>query len=378
MKILIAPNAFKNSLSAEDAADAIKRGFVESGLPHKCIVFPVGDGGDGTGKLLGKCFHAEEILVPVMDPLQREIHARWWYDRNNNRAVIEMADASGIRLLTAKERNPMRATSYGTGQLIVDALSRKCRHIILCIGGSATVDGGAALLQALGARYQTSEGMVSEAIAPREISRLVTADFTAVRERFEGCRFDILCDVRNPLLGDFGAVRTFGPQKGASEAELSELEMMMEKWCELLRVCAGRDVGNVIHGGAAGGVSAALNAVVGARLVNGIGYFLDATSFDAAVRDCDVVITGEGRIDDQTMEGKGPFGVALAAKKHGKKVVGLAGSAPEPSGEMRRYFDAIIQITPEGTDLDVAIVSTRDNLIRCSRVLAMTLQASTI
>jgi glycerate 2-kinase len=377
MKILIAPNAFKNSLSASQAATAIKCGIEESNVAAECILFPVGDGGDGTGALLGDHFNAEKIIASVKDPLFRDINAQWRHDARGNRAVIEMADASGIRLLSVGEKNPMVATSYGTGQLMAHALSMGCRHVVLCVGGTATVDGGSGLLQALGAVYTMADGEANTPLLPRDIPRIIDADFSQVMARLANCQVDILCDVKNPLLGVNGAVRTFAPQKGASESDLAELEHIIECWSALLTKVTRKDIGDKMHTGAAGGVSAALAATIDATLVNGIEYFLDVSGFESMVQQCDVVITGEGKLDDQTMNGKGPYGVAVLAKRYGKKVIGLAGAVEEPSDHMRNWFDALITITPDGMELSEAIRSTEVNLVRCSRILAMSLAAST-
>jgi glycerate 2-kinase len=377
MKILIAPNAFKHSLPADQVAEAIRDGFTKSGLNFECSLFPIGDGGDGTGRLLCNYLKAETISLMVRDPLGRQVASSFGFLPATMVAIIEMADASGIRLLTREELNPMKASSFGTGQLMKHAIEVGAKKIILCIGGSATVDVGLGLLEALGAKFFDLDDRQINAIIPADIDRLARFEIGEASDFMRHCTLEILCDVKNPLTGEQGAARIFGPQKGARETDVSQLEFWISKWCELVIKKTGKDISTLTHGGAAGGVSATLHGLFASSLMNGIEYFLDVTDFRQALADADVVITGEGRLDEQTLEGKGPFGVASIAKEHGKLVVGLAGSvADDISMRMRSYFDALIAITPEGMEQSDALKATRLNLVRSAETLAHSLSAS--
>jgi glycerate 2-kinase len=377
MKILIAPNAFKNSLSADQVADAIKNGFEKSGLPFEYSLFPIGDGGDGTGPLLCNYLNAEIVSLKVSDPLGRTVDASFGYLSSERIAIVEMADASGLRLLRKDELNPLQASSYGTGQLIKHAVERGAKKIILCIGGTATVDVGLGILEALGVNFFDHAGEEINDIHPVDIDRLDRFEALGAKRFLGECVIEILCDVNNALTGEHGAARVFGPQKGATEIDVSRLELLVMKWCELVKKTTGKEIHHLRHGGAAGGVSASLNALFDSKLVNGIEYFLEITNFRNVLGDADVVITGEGRIDEQTLEGKGPFGVASMAKASGKFVVGMAGSvAGDGSPEMRSFFDALIAITPDGFELSEALKATRTNLMRSAEILAYSLSAS--
>ncbi len=375
MHILVAPNAFKNSLNAQAAAEAICRGLQRSKLNCSCQCFPIADGGDGTASLLVQRLGGATIPVAVHDPLGRKITAAFgWIDRENT-AVIELADASGLRLLRREEYNPLRLTTRGTGELIHHALARGARRILLAIGGSATVDGGVGILEALGVRFRNAQGLDLTNV-PEDLAALETIDTAVLNERIRQCELIVLCDVENPLLGKQGAARVFGPQKGATDFMVKRLELGLTKFCEAVRHCTGKDISAVRHGGAAGGVSAGLYGVLNARLVKGIDSFFDLTGFDAALEKADLVITGEGRMDGQTLEGKGPIGVALRARQKNIPVIALAGSiAPEAIPALRRHFDQLLAIASPDIELETALQQTGQNLERIALELANRLSA---
>jgi glycerate kinase len=362
MKILIAPNAFKNSLDAQSAAEAIALGLQQSRLECICRLFPVGDGGDGTGTLLIKHLNGELINVTVHDALGREITAAFGLIDNGHTAIIEMADASGIRLLKTAELNPLLANTYGTGQLIKAALDKAVTKIILGMGGSATVDGGMGILAALGITFLNNAGEVLKPV-PKALVDIEKIDTTGLDKRILNCEIIILCDVDNKLLGSQGAAAVFGPQKGANAADVIQLDAMVAKLANLALQQSGKDMTTIKHSGTAGGAAAGMYAFLNARLVSGANNFLTLTGFDIALNDTDLVITGEGSIDEQTLQGKAPAAVATMAKQKSIKVIGLAGKVPsEPVTALTQYFDEIWSINQGPVDLQSAIKNTRHNL----------------
>jgi glycerate 2-kinase len=369
MKILIAPNAFKNSLDAAEVAASIRIGLQQSKLDCDCKEFPIGDGGDGTASLLIQHLGGTVESIELHDPLGRKITASFGLIENGKTAVIEMADASGLRLLKPDEYDPMRTTSYGSGELIKGALDKKANKIIVCIGGSATVDGATGIMQALGVLLKGSAGNVLQNM-PSSLIHLAAIDLTSMDRRILDTELIVLCDVENKLLGPDGAAAVFGPQKGASPYDVMQLEAGLLQLKDVVLAKTGKDMSAVTHGGAAGGVAAGLYAVFNAKLVNGIEYFLDITGFDEALQNTDLVITGEGSIDAQTLQGKGPYGVAKMAKAKSIPVMGIAGKVPlETDAELQKYFDVLLPINNEATDITYALKNTQDNLIRTSAML---------
>lgn len=367
MNILIAPNAFKNSLDAEAVALAIEAGLRQSKLEFSSECFPVADGGDGTGYLITKRCGGAFYDTEVHDPLGRTVTASLGLIEDNNTAVIELANASGLRLLKTEELQPLRATSFGTGQQIKYALDRGVNKIILCIGGSAVVDGGAGILCALGIRFLDVDGNELSGL-PENLHKLHTIDISGIDRRIAGCEIIILCDVNNLLLGEQGAASVFSPQKGASAEDVEKLESSLSRLAAVTHGQLGKDISQLKHGGAAGGTAAGLYAFLNAKLVNGIDYFLELTGFDSVVEKHDLVITGEGSIDEQTLQGKGPYGVAYRAKMQGLPVIGIAGKVPlNPSTKMNEFFDALIAIGNEPSDILSAIQATEINLRRASK-----------
>ncbi len=367
MQILVAPNAFKNSLAASDAAEAIRAGLEESKLQCTVDCFPVGDGGDGTAELILKYFNSSVISTTVHDPLMRKISSSFASMEEGKTAVIEMANASGLRLLHPDELDPLHSSSFGTGELITNALDRGVNKIIMCIGGSATVDGAVGLLQALGFRFLDKEGKDLTNM-PGTLVNLEAIDLSMVDEKTKQCKIIVLCDVENLLLGEEGAAAVFGPQKGAGPDDVKKLEASLTKLSNIIFRQTGKNITAIKSGGAAGGIAAGLAAFLNAELVNGIDYFLSLTKFDEALESKDLVITGEGSIDRQTLHGKGPFGVARRAKQKGVPVIGLAGKIPtERVVPLDQYFDVLLSINIEETELSYALLQTKQNLKRTSK-----------
>lgn len=365
--ILIAPNAFKNSITATEAADAIRCGLQESMLDCTCECFPIGDGGDGTGDLIMKKLNGLELTLNVHNPLGNAINASYGLLANGRIAMIEMASASGLRLLTKDELNPLRASSFGTGELIRAALDKGISEIIIGMGGSATVDGGVGILQALGVRFLGANNKQLDGV-PESIANLVDIDVSSLDARILDCDLTILCDVDNQLLGENGAAKVFGPQKGASPETVVMLEASLNRLAEVILNKTGIIASQIRYGGTAGGAAVGLYSFLNAKLVNGADYYLRLTDFDSALKEANLVITGEGRIDEQTLQGKGPFGVAVRAKSKDIPVIALAGRVPiESDVKLQKYFDALVSIGEGTFDLKAALASTSRNLKRTSR-----------
>jgi len=364
MHILISPNAFKHSLTAEEAASAIRKGLTQSKLDCTCECFPIGDGGDGTAELIIKKCGGGLVNAEVHDALGRKINASFGLIDKGKTAVIEMADASGIRLLQPEELNPLHATSYGTGELIKIALDKGAGKIIIGMGGSATVDGGSGMLKALGIRFLDTAG--EELVnLPASLTKLDKIDLSGLDERIKETKVIVLCDVDNLLLGEQGSAAIFGPQKGASIEDVKVLDAALAKLAEVALKQTGKNISEIKYGGTAGGAAAGLYAFLDAQLVNGIDYFLQLTGFSRALEKSDLVITGEGSIDEQTLQGKGPFGVAYCAKLKGLPVIGMAGKVPlERNAGLQKYFDVLLPIGQQPFDLQTALACTADNLIR--------------
>ena len=369
MHILIAPNAFKHSLTAIESAQAIQEGLKRSGLICTSECFPVADGGDGTGHLIvekcGGVWHEYD----VHDPLGRLIKAPLGIIDHGKTAVIEMADASGIRLLHPDERSPLMASSFGTGELIRFALDRQVSKIIIGLGGSATVDGGIGILSALGMKFRDAEGTEIPAL-PINMSRFRQIDRSGFDNRILNCQITVLCDVNNLLLGVKGSAAVFGPQKGASPSDIKLLDLALTNLSNLALQSTGINMNEILHGGSAGGIAAALFTFPNARLVNGAEHFLELTAFEKSLKNADLLITGEGSIDEQTIQVKGPFAVAKLAKENNIRVIGLAGFVPlHVNAELDKYFDIIIPIGNQPTDLSKAMKFTASNLIRTAIVI---------
>lgn len=362
MHIVIAPNAFKNALSAGDAAKYIFEGLTKSKLKFTSTIFPVADGGDGTGALLIEKANASLINVIVKDPLGRKINATFGLT-DDGVAIIELANACGLRLMKPDELDPLHASTFGAGELIKIALDKKAKRILFCVGGSATIDGGTGILQALGVTFLDIHGSELNGM-PESLVQLAAINFSQLDMRIKNTELIILCDVENRLLGEKGAAAVFGRQKGATKNDVEKLEASLIKLKEIAFNLIGKDMSTIRYGGAAGGVAAGLSVFLNAHLVSGADYFLDYTNFDAALLNTDLIITGEGSIDEQTLDGKAPFAVAKRGKEKGTSVIGLAGKVPiVVSDKMKYYFDELIGINDEPFEIETALKNTANNLM---------------
>lgn len=323
MKIVIAPGAYKHSLSATAAAQAMANGWREARPQDELILQPIADGGNGTLDAWmaqgGTCFR-----VAVHDPLLRPIEAEYGILPDGVTAVIEMALASGLELLGASELDARRASTYGTGELLRHALEQGARRFVIGMGGSATVDGGAGALQALGVRLLDEQGAALEA-GGAALAQLAQIDASALDRRWRECEIIIASDVENPLLGEQGAAAVFGPQKGATAADVRVLEAALTRFADVVQAQHGVTLHDRSGGGAAGGLSAGLLAFLGGRIHSGIDLLLEFTRFEELLRGADLVLTGEGQMDEQTISGKGPIGVARLARQHGVPTIALVG-----------------------------------------------------
>ncbi len=374
MHILIAPNAFKNSLDAWAAAESIRKGLEKSGLEFSSTLFPIGDGGDGTAFLMEKRLGAIPVSVKVSDPLGRKIDSSFGWLENSKTAIVELANASGLRLLKPSEYDPLHASTRGTGETIAKTLDLGVKIIILGIGGSATIDVASGLLTALGIRFLDIRGTVIDQL-PRHLDELSSVDTSSLDKRIFNARMIVLCDVVNVLLGNDGAAKIFGPQKGAAPSDIDILESSLEQFASITQKKTGIDIRSMRFGGAAGGVAAGLAAWLGAELVNGIDYFLDATGFDEELEKTDLVITGEGRIDLQTLQGKAPYGVAVRAKKKSIPVIAFAGMIEQDDRlALNEYFDELIEINARPIDLNAAIRDASTNLEQSAEKLGKELK----
>lgn len=369
MRVLIAPNAFKHSLSAAAAAEAIQIGLKSSGLRCTSECFPIADGGDGTGELIIQKHGGKIVKTMIHDPLGRVIRSSFGLIENGHTAVIEMASASGVRLLKQEELAPVYTSTFGTGEMLKQALDSGAKKILLGVGGSATVDGGAGILQALGVRFfDDDDNLLSS--KPESLVKLSRIDVSGLDQRILDCELIVLCDVHNKLLGNQGAAAVFGPQKGASNQDVETLERALLTFNNVTLEETDIDMDSIKHGGAAGGAAAGLATYLNATLVDGADYFLQLTGFDRALAESDLVITGEGNIDEQTLQGKGPFAVAIRAKKKSIFVIGLAGQVPqETNNHLQEYFDVLMAIGHQPLDIATALKLTSVNLIRISNAI---------
>lgn len=374
MNILIAPDSFKESLSALQVAQAIQAGMREVLPGARFRLLPMADGGEGTVQALVDATGGTLRTVAVTGPMGRRIDARYGLAVDGGLAVIEMAAASGLESVPPAERDPRTATSFGTGELIADALEAGARRFVIGLGGSATNDGGAGMLQALGVRLIDADG---QDIAPggAALARLHRIDASGLDARIAQCRIDVACDVTNPLVGPQGASAVFGPQKGAAPAVVAELDQCLQRLAEVLHRDLGQDVADVPGTGAAGGMGAALLAVLGARLRPGSEVVADALGLDAAVREADLVVTGEGRTDGQTIRGKAPIGVARVAAHHGVPVIALSGAlTPESRAVHDHGIAAVFSAVRSVCTVEEALRDAAANVQATARNIAMALR----
>ncbi len=327
--VLVAPDKFKGTLTAEEAALTIGRGLAGGGV-RTVELLPVADGGEGTMDALVRALRGRVLATEVLDPLGRPVEAAFGLVHGGRTAIVETAQASGLWRVPQAERDPIAASTHGTGELIRAAVEAGAREVIVAAGGSATTDGGRAALEALGARFTRDR-----------------ADLDDLRRTLRGVRLAVACDVRNPLLGRDGAARTYGPQKGADPAAVERLERRLRDWARMARKATGRDLAEEPMAGAAGGLAGGLSAFAGADLRPGAALVLEVVGFDARARDSFAVVTGEGRLDEQTLSGKAVFEIATRTRQAGVPCYAVVGADALDAFE-RRLMNLEVEAAARG------------------------------
>ena len=375
MKIVIAPDSYKESLSALEVAAAIEAGFSEIFPDAEYVKIPVADGGEGTVEAMVAATQGSIVRLTVTGPLGAPVEAFYGLSGDERSAFIEMAAASGLELVPSAQRDPLITNSYGTGELIKNALDRGVDHIIIGIGGSATNDGGSGMMQALGARLLDQQGN-EIAFGGGALPQLARIEIDQLDKRIQQCRIEVACDVTNPLTGEEGASAIFGPQKGATPELVQQLDKALAHYAEIIHRDLDIDVLHIAGGGAAGGMGAALHAFCQAELRRGIEIVTEALGLADQVKDADLVITGEGRIDSQTINGKVPIGVAKVAKQFNKPVIGIAGGLTADVGVVHQHgLDAVFSVLFSVGSLEDALANAAQNVRLTARNVAATIKA---
>ena len=364
MKVVIAIDSLKGSLSSMEAGMAIKDGILAAKPDAEVIVKPLADGGEGTTDALIEGMNGERIDLTVTGPMHTPVDAYYGYLKDTNTAVMEMASAAGITLVPDSEKNPLLATSYGVGEMINDAIQRGCRNFIIGIGGSVTNDGGIGMLKALGVRFLDEKGE-DAGEGGQALAKVARIDVSGMNPLLKECHIQVACDVNNPLCGENGSTYVYGPQKGVTEDMKKTLDEAMAHFARVTSETLENDYMNTPGAGAAGGLGYAFLAYTGAALTPGIELILDAVGLEEELSGADVVVTGEGRLDFQTAMGKAPVGVARLAKKYNAKVIAFAGSVTkEATACNKEGIDAFFPILRGVCTLAEAMdpVAARNNM----------------
>ncbi|MEZ2457318.1 glycerate kinase [Salinicoccus roseus] len=379
MRVVVAIDSFKGSLSSYEANQSACAG-IKNAVPNaELSIFPMADGGEGTVDALIEKMRGEKVAVSVTGPLYKKVQASYGIVREESMAVIEIAEACGLPLLDAKELNPSLTTSYGVGELIAHAYQEGCRKFVIGLGGSATNDGGVGMLQALGFKFLDYERAEIN-YGGEELSRIHKIEATDESDKYRDCDFRVACDVTNLLCGNHGASYIFGPQKGANPEMVIRLDKCLENFAQTTFQELGIELKNIEGGGAAGGLGAAFYGYLNARLESGINLVLDTLGIEEQIKEADLVITGEGKMDGQTSMGKVPAGLALLSSKHEVPVIGIAGNLTSDAYQLNHsgiqgVFS--IQTAPismeKALDKEVAafnIEKTVEQIIRVSKLFA--------
>ena len=362
MKFVLAPDSFKESMTSKEACDAMERAIKKVIKDAECVKVPMADGGEGTTTSLVDGSNGEFFTTKVTGPLGDKVEAVYGIMGDKVTGIIEMAMASGIQLVKREERNPLIATTYGTGELIKALLDKGVKHILLGIGGSATNDGGAGMVQALGGRLLDKDGNDVK-FGGGHLNEVEKIDLSNLDRRLKDIKIEVACDVINPFIGENGASRIFGPQKGADEQMVQVLDNNLAHFAEVIKRDLGKDIAHVQGAGAAGGLGGALFAFLNAELKTGIDMVIEHTNLREKVKGADFVFTGEGSIDGQTLFGKTPIGVAKTAKEAGAKVIAFAGRVADDADTLYDGgIDSIFSILNEVTSLDDALKNGEHNL----------------
>ncbi|MEH7116729.1 glycerate kinase [Neobacillus vireti] len=363
--IVLAPDSFKESMTAKEACEAMERGIKKVNNQITCIQVPMADGGEGTMQSLVAATGGKIYTAKVIGPLGNEVEAPYGILGDGKTGVIEMASASGLHLVRKEERNPLVTTTYGTGQLIKACLDQGINKLLIGIGGSATNDGGAGVVQALGGKLLDANGQ-EIGFGGGELGRLERIDLTNFDPRIKDITVEVACDVNNPLCGERGASVVFGPQKGATPEVVEILDKDLMNYAKIIKAELNVDLLDVPGAGAAGGLGAGLMVFLNGTLKKGIDIVIEYTLLEEKVQDADMVWTGEGSIDFQTKFGKTPFGVASVAKKYRKPVVAIAGSIGENIDSLYEKIDSIFSIMQGVSTLEEALANGQKNLQKTS------------
>ncbi|MDD2960672.1 MAG: glycerate kinase [Muribaculaceae bacterium] len=355
-KIILAFDSFKGSLSSEKLSQAATEAIISEIPDCNVIALPIADGGEGTTVSISSALKAHEVVCHVSNPIMKPIVVPYAITKDGKTAIMEMAAASGLPLLSKNYRNPLKTTTYGTGQLIADAISKGCTTIILGIGGSATNDGAIGLLSALGVKFYDTDG---KELAPIGENLLKINDFdaTALVKIKQKVKFIVACDVNNPLYGENGAAYIYAPQKGASKEDVIILDAGLKNYAEVIARKLGKDISNEHGAGAAGGMGGGLLAFLDAELKSGIDTILDIVDFDEQLQECDLVITGEGKIDAQTGMGKALGGILSRSERKNVPVVVVAGAVDGVKNLNEQGFTSLFSIQPAPVTLEKAMDS---------------------
>lgn len=355
MKVLAAIDSFKGSLSSVEAGNAVKDAILRVDKNAVVTVKPLADGGEGTVKALAAGLDSKLVSLTVRGPLTKPVSAEYCILNKTNTAVIEMASASGLTLVSPNERNPLKTTTYGVGELISDAIKRGCRRFIVGIGGSATNDGGKGMLSALGFEFldKNDAPVAPGAAGLKDLCRIKT---DKVIPELSECTFNVACDVNNPLCGENGCSAVFAPQKGAAPEMIRDMDSWLENYAVISRTVSDKADKDRPGTGAAGGLGFAFLSFTNARLMSGADVVLEETGIEDEIKDADIVVTGEGRLDAQTVMGKAPIGVAALAKKYGKRVVAFSGCVSDDAEVCNEHgIDAFFPILRSVTTADEAM-----------------------
>lgn len=355
MKIVISIDSLKGSLTSIEAANAIKKGILSVDNKSDVVIMPLADGGEGTVEALVQGMNGEEKVITVTGPINEKVNATYGILKETNTAIIEMAQASGLPLVPAELRNPLNTTTYGVGEIIKEAIEKGCRNFIVGIGGSATNDCGVGMLQALGFEfYDENDNLVG--LGGKVLNQIKRINTENKLKELDECNFKIACDVNNPLYGENGAAYIYGPQKGATKEIVKELDKGLKNFAEVVKKDLGKDIAHIEGAGAAGGLGFGFLGFLNSKLESGIKIILDEIKLEEVVKDADIVITGEGRLDNQTAMGKAPIGVAKLAKKHGAKVIAIAGcTTPDAVKCNEEGIDAYFSIVNKAMTIDEAM-----------------------
>ncbi len=376
MKIIIAPDSFKGNLTSLQVAATLEKG-IRRVLPNaNCVKVPMADGGEGTVQSLVDGTGGKFLRKKVTGPAGNKVSARYGMLADEETAVIEMAEASGLHLVSGKTQNPLKTTTYGTGELMLDAVKRGAKKIIIGIGGSATNDGGVGMAQALGIRFLNKQGTeIKQFGAGGMIHKIANIDITGLDPLIKKTKVIVACDVNNPLCGKNGASNVFGPQKGATPAMVKTLDDNLKHLGAIIKQDLKKNVVNVKGAGAAGGLGAGLLAFTKARMKSGVDIVIEATELHKHLKGADLVITGEGRVDFQTAFGKTPSGVAKAARKHQVPTVAIGGGiTDDANGVFKHGIDGLESACARDMSLEVAISNSKPHLANAAeRVLRLVL-----